>query len=230
MTDPLDHWIMYCSWRYCGECGRLRPHGLLSSLTRPRLDPSEYACSHKINDRSGCSMKPGEFISATELRDQACGQLDAVAAPVRPMDPGRVYVTPSRDHWPDLLLGLTEPEARSLAIVDLYCDFKRQRGQKGTAPVSNYKKLSVVRAEWRSGRVEDSLPTDRARAAYAWLLREIRRTDVSLASMSSTCKMSLQAELWPNTSPLRGCCCTRMALRWRQGHGCILMNALVILI
>ena len=117
-------------------------------------------------------MKPGEFISATELRHQACGQLDAVAAPVHPMDPGRVYVTPSRDHWPDLLLGLAEPEARSLAIVDLYCDFKRQRGQKGTAPVSNYKKLSVVRAEWRSGRVEDSLPTDRARAAYAWLLRE----------------------------------------------------------
>eukprot|EP00973_Karenia_brevis_P031228 4310384-Karenia_brevis.AAC.1 len=67
------------------------------------------------------------------------------------------------------LVDLTVEEAKSLEIVTLFCDYKRQFGKKGTAPVFNYKKMSVIRAEWKAYDLEDHLPTARARAAYDWL-------------------------------------------------------------
>ena len=47
-----------------------------------------------------------------------------------------------------------------------FVDYRRQRGRThGRAPVVNYKKLSVVRAEWRRRRVDDTMMTDMGRAA-----------------------------------------------------------------
>ena len=55
-------------------------------------------------------------------------------------------------------------------MLRLYVDYKVVRG--GSASVVNYRKLSVVRAEWRRAAVELGLPTPRARAAYDWLMRK----------------------------------------------------------
>ena len=68
------------------------------------------------------------------------------------------------------MLDLTKEEAKSLEIITLYCDYKRQYGKKNTAPVFNYKKKSVIRAEWKPYDIASKLPTARARAAYAWFL------------------------------------------------------------
>ena len=67
------------------------------------------------------------------------------------------------------MLELSTEEASNLQLIDLFCDFKRQRGQRnGRAPVFNYKKLSVIRAEWRRARPDDVALTDKARAALSW--------------------------------------------------------------
>ena len=134
---------------------------------------------------------------------------------MRPSNPDyfatdEVYVCPDRSHWPvydsergcyepglpddsqPSMLDLTVEEPQSLEIVDLYCDFKRQYGDKGTAPVFNYKKLSVIRAEWKKLPVRDKLPTGRAQAAYNWFCKEhpvyrnfIRRHDEHLRKMAN---------------------------------------------
>ena len=96
-------------------------------------------------------------------------------------------MTPRRDDWPVYdegsdkfvdaasadtrvsMLDLTSEEAASLEIVKLFCDYKRQYGKSGRAPTFKYRKLSVVRAEWKRHSIVEHLPTPRARAAYAWL-------------------------------------------------------------
>ena len=65
------------------------------------------------------------------------------------------------------LLDLTKEEARALAIVNLYCDVKKEKRGKA---IPNHKKMSLCRAEWRKEPVEANLPTPRSRAAYRWLL------------------------------------------------------------
>ena len=81
---------------------------------------------------------------------------------------------------------LTEAEARALAIVNLYCDVKKEERDKA---IPNHKKMSLCRAEWKKEPVEANLPTARSRAAYRWLLetnptyaRYIERHTLVLAS------------------------------------------------
>ena len=45
------------------------------------------------------------------------------------------------------------------------------RCQSGKATVGNIRKLSVVRAIWATSKVEDTICTDKARAAFRTLLR-----------------------------------------------------------
>ena len=84
------------------------------------------------------------------------------------------------------LLDLTKAEARALAIVNLYCDVKKDVHGKA---IPNNKKMSLCRAEWKEEAVEANLPTARSRAAYRWLLennttyaRYIERHTLVLAS------------------------------------------------
>ena len=63
------------------------------------------------------------------------------------------------------MLDLTKEEAQSLSIVALFCDFKKQYGDSGKAQTFNYKKTSVIRAEWKATRVVDSSGTCRLRMA-----------------------------------------------------------------
>ena len=65
---------------------------------------------------------------------------------------------------------LTLEEAKALELVTLFCDYVRQRGKFGRATTWNYKKTSVIRAERKTFAIEPSLPTPKARAAFAWLL------------------------------------------------------------
>ena len=44
------------------------------------------------------------------------------------------------------LLDLTKAEARALAIVNLYCDFRKEKRGKA---IPNHKKMSLCRAEWK---------------------------------------------------------------------------------
>ena len=66
------------------------------------------------------------------------------------------------------MLDLSKEEASSLQLIDLYCDYRRQRGKKGHAPVWNYKKMSVIRAEWRRVSPDALDLSPRARAALHW--------------------------------------------------------------
>ena len=68
------------------------------------------------------------------------------------------------------MVDLTTEEAASLELITIFCDYKRQFGKRGTAPTFNYKKMSVVRAEWKPYAIKDKLPTARARAAYDWFM------------------------------------------------------------
>ena len=70
------------------------------------------------------------------------------------------------------MLLLSKDEAAALSIVLLDCVCHKQEGKNKGSPVVNYKKASVVRAEWKRRRVWDGLPTARARAAYRWLVKE----------------------------------------------------------
>ena len=63
------------------------------------------------------------------------------------------------------MLELSQEEADSLAMLDVYVDFKKIRG--GHAETTNVQKLSVVRAEWRKTSVSPS--SVHAQAAMRWL-------------------------------------------------------------
>jgi len=100
------------------------------------------------------------------------------------LDTDKLYYTPQLSDWPVFdavncvftllgdatmvsLLNLTHDEAYALAIVNLYCDHRKE--QKGKA-IPNHKKTSLCRAEWKKAAVEPNLPTARSKAAYTWLL------------------------------------------------------------
>ena len=126
-------------------------------------------------------VRPSEFVYPNhDERGQGVSQT--------PFTTEESYVTPRRSDWPVYdaangafewpvygdtrasMMDLTADEAKSLEIITLFCDYKRQFGKRGTAPVFNYKKTSVIRAEWKPYRIETKLPTPRARAAYQWFL------------------------------------------------------------
>lgn len=102
-------------------------------------------------------------------------------------------MTPDVDHWPkydpatnsyclappegmavavfvnlEPMWRLSPDEQESLSCVAIYCDVDRKRG--GRATTTNYKKLSVVRAEWRKSSTTSRLLTAKSVAAYKWLM------------------------------------------------------------
>ena len=87
--------------------------------------------------------------------------------PVYDEDNGRYESCRGADDLRESMLELSTEEAASLQLVNIYCDYKRQRGQGGRAPTAKLKKLSVVRVEWKAEALHP--PTARARAAYLWL-------------------------------------------------------------
>ena len=66
------------------------------------------------------------------------------------------------------MLDLTAAEAESLQLAEVYVDYKREAGKVSKGPTFNYKKLSVVRVEWRLPPMEDRELTPRALAAYRY--------------------------------------------------------------
>ena len=108
------------------------------------------------------------------------------------------------------MLELSEEEASSLQLIDLYCDFKRQRGQGGRAPVSNYKKMSVVRAEWRRSSPHDTVLTDRARVALRWFMEHPTYRRFHDKHQACLEERKSKRRRRPCTSSLRGYCLTWM--------------------
>jgi len=181
---PLLEWIHLCSWTFCESCGRSRPNTTLSDLSCPLLNSPSVACSHKRNYFGRCSRPVTDhvYVSAD----------DRPGAELQPFATQEAYVCPRREDWPVFdearvryvssrgpddprpsLLDLPADEISRLQLVDLFCDFKRQRGQRqGRAPVWNYKKMSVIRAEWRRQRPDDAMMSDRGRAALQWFKQE----------------------------------------------------------
>ena len=180
----LLDWITMTSWTYCEQCGRRRPNTALSELSCPALLTPQVACAHKRNF-FGCCAKPSDAHTHVSAEDRGRVELEQFKT-------REAYVCPRRQDWPvhdeadgrfvtsrgpddprPSLLDLPADEASRLQLVDLYCDFRRQRGQRqGRAPVFNYKKLSVIRAEWRRARVDDTMTTDMGRAALRWFKQD----------------------------------------------------------
>ena len=177
--SPLLFWICYASWTFCA-CGRTRPNRRPVSLSRPSVPSVAISCSSNQNNRGHCGKRIDHILYQ--------GQ----GGPEQLLDTDEVYVCPRRSDWPVYdaqrncflkcpeecspdavsMLDLTAEEAASLQIVNLFCDYKKQFGERGAAPVYNVKKLSVVRAEWKEEPVWHGLTTDRAKAAYLWLREE----------------------------------------------------------
>ena len=63
---------------------------------------------------------------------------------------------------------LTDIEQDCLSCITIFCDIPRARG--GKASTVNYKKTSVVRAEWCKTSTLSRLTTDKSKAAYTWLM------------------------------------------------------------
>ena len=64
---------------------------------------------------------------------------------------------------------LSRAEAESLAISDLYCEYKVQKGQSGRAPVVNFKKSGLAQVKYKSRSVQLAVETAKAKAAFQWL-------------------------------------------------------------
>ena len=176
----LLEWIHLCSWTFCESCGRSRPNTTLSDLRCPTLSSPSVTCSHKRNYFGKCSRPVTDHVYVP-AEERAGAQLQGFATQ-------EAYICPRREDWPVFdeaqaryvssrgaddprpsLLDLPADEISRLQLVDLFCDFKRQRGQRqGRAPVWNYKKMSVIRAEWRRQRPDDAMTTDMGRAALRW--------------------------------------------------------------
>ena len=181
---PLLDWIRLCSWTFCDACGRRRPNSSLSELSCPDLLTPSVSCRHKRNFYGKCGRSPVDHVHVpSEERSNA--DLDKFAT-------GEAYVSPRREDWPvydetrrryvtctgkddhrPSMLDLTSEEVGTLQLIDLFCDYRRQRGKrKGLAPVFNYKKCSVIRAEWRRVRPDDAVRTERACAALGWFKQD----------------------------------------------------------
>ena len=67
------------------------------------------------------------------------------------------------------MLELSEVEQRAIQVVSLRCEVRKET--YGRADHFNWKKVGLSRAYYRQERVcEESMPTDRARAALRFLL------------------------------------------------------------
>ena len=67
------------------------------------------------------------------------------------------------------MLELTTEEQRALQVVSLRCEVRKET--YGRADHFNWKKVGLSRAYYRKERVcEESMPTDRAKAALRFLL------------------------------------------------------------
>ena len=63
---------------------------------------------------------------------------------------------------------LSPEEQKSLSCIEIHCDYKQERG--GRASTVNYKKKSVVRADWIKSSTPARLQNSKATAAYKWLM------------------------------------------------------------
>ena len=162
--------FFFDSCKFCHRCG-LRT---FPSFGCPPLFKGEYT--------------PNPHTKANSLSHvcrPSCGSpLDVLHSEGPKLDTDKIYYTPQLSDWPVYdavnrvltllgvasmvsLINLTHDEAYALAIVNLYCDHKKE--QKGKA-IPNYKKTSLCRAEWKKAAVEPNLRTERSKAAYTWLL------------------------------------------------------------
>ena len=100
--------------------------------------------------------------------------LKAYVSPTpKPFHDGEVDV---ESDWPAEILALSDGEVKSLAPLDLKCDYKTVRG--GRAKTTNRQKTAVIRAVWRRASVADAIATLPAQVhqAYAWLIRVFTTT------------------------------------------------------
>ena len=166
-SDKYHHFLLVSSWIYCPRCGRRSADGKPSELFTTLAKP----CTR-------CDLHPVELQTPLAAGEK----LDRLSA--------AYYVTPDISMWPRYdaeqqvflymrepteeylalpsMLHITTEEAMSLAFVKLYITdkFVNAKGSS-TSSIGNRRKLSVIRAEWRSD-VYAPL-TKRASAAYEWL-------------------------------------------------------------
>ena len=141
-------WMRHGAWTFCKECGVLKPAINLvthdgTTRSKPWYDTvcrgSRFRCNF-------CDMHPDMLetqIQEGHPRPHARGKLMA-------------YITPNIDYWPKQVITLNHDVLKLLAPLEIYCEFSCNHG--GKAPVTNCKKLSVVRAEWKAHAVEKSAP------------------------------------------------------------------------
>jgi len=114
-----------------------------------------------------------------ELKTSAAGLLSIVK-----YETSSLYVTPKIEDWPcydgdkyvlggpgESMANLTVEEARSLELVRVWCDMKKERGRTRNAGTYNWKKLGISRAAWKAPNMRARDLTPKARAAYEWLLQ-----------------------------------------------------------
>ena len=102
-------------------------------------------------------------------------ETDAGLLRIKKYEVTNMYVCRRREDWPvfrddkfqlgghgESMLRMTEEEARSLELVRVFCDMKKERA--GEAVTWNWKKVSLVRAEWKTTAVKDRNLTPKARA------------------------------------------------------------------
>ena len=142
-------------------------------------------------------------LSARELQETSSCTIET----------SRLYVAPQLEDWPIYdpqqkvfvlqggpphgisMINMTHEDRESLAPLKLFCTFEALRGQSGTAPVANIKKLSVIRAEWAEQPVRSSIRTDVAKAAFDFLManNEAYATYVKEHSMRRTSRTAARS-------------------------------------
>ena len=161
--------IALASWTFCIRCGRRRP----GKLIIPQKDKCTELVKWYETDRvvemnciPSCDLSPDQLEHQLDPNDNKRGD-----------DRVKFYVTPNVGDWPDVFLNqdgtpaLDKAERQSLQLIYLDATYNIVRGMVGSkAPVTNMKKTAVIKATWREDDVERALPTNRARAAFHWLL------------------------------------------------------------
>ena len=69
------------------------------------------------------------------------------------------------------MLELSDAEATSLQLAEVFVDYRREKGKLSKGPTHNFKKLSVVRVEWIPEPVRERCLTVRAQAALRFYER-----------------------------------------------------------
>ena len=156
---PLSElsWIAHASWTFCPRCGRRRMGKLAHEGTR-WSDMLSRAVEQRC--KPSCDFSPAVLEEPMSKKGQK--------------RQSKFYVTPNIDDWPRVILNadgtpaLDERERASLSLILLDATYSIVRGNR--APVTSKKKIAVIKATWREDDVEAGLPTERARAAFHWLL------------------------------------------------------------